>query len=454
MADLVIKNGLVVTPTGIITGGLAATGGKISHIGNNKSLPEATTTVDARGNFILPGVIDPHTHLHSTTDESLPFYEAIETESMSAAVNGTTTVVSTPFVPNKTPRQLAHLRELREAGSKNSFVDFKFNTVIFFDSHLDEMSEMVNEGFNTFKFLMGYSGEEAAAIGLVPVNWALFYKAAELIARIGPPAIQMVHCEEPEICHMLGERLKKMGRTDLASWEESRPAFVEGVHTFTAGLIANHLGSPLYIVHVNSSESVAAIRYLRAKGLRVWAETCSHYLTLTKYSSHGSMAKCAPPLRDEATQRMLWQALSGGTLQIVGTDQCMIARASKAKGMWDAAPGAGSIGSLLPVMMTDGVNKGRITIEQFVKLCSENAARALGIYPQKGVLNPGSDADIIIIDPEREWEMTMAAMKSALEYFCFEGYKAKGKVVKTFVRGELVAEDGEMVAKEPHGKYV
>jgi len=132
----------------------------------------------------------------------------------------------------------------------------------------------------------------------------------------------------------------------------------------------------------------------------------------------------------------------------------MITRASKEKGVWEASPGVGVMGSVLPVMMTDGVSKGRITIEQLVKICSENPAKAFGMYPQKGVLSPGSDADIIIVDPDKEWVITRERMKSALEYCAFEGYRVKGKVLKTFVGGELVAQDGELVAKTPHGRYV
>jgi len=455
MEDVVIKNGLVVTPIGIIKGGLAVTGGKIMQVTSDELLPKADSEVDAGGNLVLPGVIDPHSHLHRVgPGPDFPFSEAIQTESVSGAVNGTTTVVSTPYMPIKTPQQLPTLRELREGGNKNSFINFKFNTIIFFDSHIDEMPQMVREGFNIFKFLMGYAGEEAKALGIVALSWADFYKAAEMIARIGPPAIQLIHCEEPEIRHMLAKRLEAAGRADLTAWEESSPTVLEGMHAFTAGLIAYQLGSLLYIVHINSEESIEAVDYLRSKGARVWAETCSHYLALTKYSPFGAMAKCSPPLRDEAHQKLLWRAITNGTIQTVGSDQCMITRAAKEKGVWEASPGVGVMGSVLPVMMTDGVNKGRITVEQFVKICSENPAKAFGMYPQKGVLSPGSDADIIIVDPNKEWVITRENMKSALEYCAFEGYKVKGKVLKTFVGGELVAQDGELVAKTPHGRYV
>ncbi len=456
MADFVIKNGLVVTPTGVIKGGLAVTGDKITEVGSNESLPKKDFEVDAGGYFVLPGVIDPHAHLHQQADSPiLPFGEAIKTESVSGAVSGTTTVVSTAhYWARKTPKQLATLREQKDAGNRNSFINFKFNTVIFFDSHIEEMPELVGEGFSVFKFLMGYSGKEAEALNLQAIDWAHFYKAAEMIARIGPPAIQLVHCEEPEIGNTLSERFKAEGRDDLIAWEEAHPAVIEGMHIFTAGLIAHQLGSPLYIVHVSSEEGVEAINYLRAKGVKIWAETCPQYLALTKHSHFGVMAKCSPPLRDEADQKSLWKALANGTLQTLGSDQCMITRAAKDKGIWEATPGVGVMGSVLPVMMTDGLNKGKITIEQLVKICSENPAKAFGMYPQKGVLSPGSDADIIIVDSKKEWVITPDNLKSALEYCCFEGYKVKGKVVKTFVRGELVAEDGELVANTPNGRYV
>ncbi len=454
MADLVIKNGVAVTPCGLINGGVAVVNGRIVQVGPDETLPRGDRVVDAGGKYILPGIIDPHTHLHSLGDNSLPFPEAIRTESASAAVTGITTLVSTPHVPGKLPKQHAAMRQLREAAEKTSLVDFKFNTIIFFDSHIEEIPALVPDGFNVFKFLMGYSGDEAAAMGLVGLHWGLFYRAAEMIARVGPPAIQLVHCEEPEIGHMLIERFKAEGRKGLDSWEEARPSVTEGMHAFTAGLIAYHVGSPLYIVHIASEESLEAVAYLRRKGVRLWTETCTHYLVLSKHSPFGPLAKCSPPLRDERMQDLLWKAIADGTIGVVGSDQCMIPRASKEKGIWDAQPGTGLIGSVFPVMMTDGVGKGRIDIERFSKVCSENPARAMGMYPKKGVLSPGSDADIIIVDPEPEWTISTKSVKTALEYTAYDGYRARGRVKKTFVRGTLVAEDGEIVAAAPGGRYI
>jgi dihydropyrimidinase len=168
-----------------------------------------------------------------------------------------------------------------------------------------------------------------------------------------------------------------------------------------------------------------------------------------------------PPLRDDENQRFLWQAVSDGTIDMVGSDHQIAKRKDKEVegGFWGepteaSGSGNGLMGSILPIMMSEGVNKNRITIERFVELCSENAARIFSIYPQKGALSPGSDADIIIVDPKREWEMTTESLRSASDFCIFEGMKVKGKVVKTFVRGELIAEDGQLVAKTPHGRYI
>jgi len=454
MVDLVIKNGMVVTPSGMVRGGIAAANGRIVQVGADDLLPKAERTIDAQENYVLPGIVDPHTHLHSLGDNSLPFPEAIRSESLSAAVTGVTTVVSTPHVPGKISEQHATLRQLREAAEKTSLIDFKFNTIIFFDSHIEEIPALVKDGFNIFKFLMGYSGDEAAAMGLVGLHWGFFYRAAEVIAKVGPPAIQLVHCEEPEIGHMLIERFRAEGRSGLEAWDEARPAVTEGIHAFTAGLIAYHIGSPLYIVHIASEESLEAVSYLRHKGVNLWTETCTHYLALSKHSPFGPLAKCSPPLRDERMQSLLWSAIADDTIGIIGSDQCMIPRASKEKGIWDAQPGTGLIASVFPVMMTDGVSKGRIGIERLAKVCCENPARAMGMYPRKGVLTPGSDADIIIVDPAQEWTLGLESAKTALEYTAYEGYRAKGRVVKTFVRGTLVAEDGEIVCKAPLGRFV
>ncbi len=197
----------------------------------------------------------------------------------------------------------------------------------------------------------------------------------ERLAGYGPPVLLQVHCEQPDIISVITKQLKEQGRTDFLAWTESRPAICEAIHAFSLGLMSLETGCPIYIVHVSVKETVDAIRYLRRMGAKVYAETCPHYLTLTRNTPMGVLAKMAPPLRSQADIDYLWQAISDGTFDTIGTDHVVRQRQEKEEaGVWGGVPGVGGIGALLPLMMTEGVNKGRITIEQLVKLTSENAA--------------------------------------------------------------------------------
>jgi dihydropyrimidinase len=214
-------------------------------------------------------------------------------------------------------------------------------------------------------------------------------------------------------------------------------------------------GCPVYIVHVTNKETIDVIRYLRQRGAKIYAETCPHYLTLTKNYPMGVLARMSPPLRNQEDVDYLWERVADGTFDTIGSDHVPLMRRQKEEdGIWKGIPGVGGIGAMLPIMLTEGINKGRLTIEQLVKLGCENPARIWGIYPKKGVLAPGSDADIVIVDPTREWVLSVDSLKSRADYTIYEGRRVKGKAVKTFVRGHLVAENGDLVAKVPLGGYV
>lgn len=458
MTDLVIKNGMVVTPGGAIRGGLAVVDGKITQVGSDDVLPSAQSEVDAQGHFILPGIIDPHGIFGRVKWDN-----QARLESVHAAVNGITTIITYVQMGDmKAPHRISVHKEAKQICRENSFVDFKFNAVIGTDEHIEEIPDMVADGVSSFNFWMNLSEIEMVQYDLFPsLNWAFFYRACEMIARCGPPAFASVHLEEPEIIHMLTERFKATGKQDLRTWAQCRPSFCEGVQAFTVGYIGLELGVPINIVHIAAPETIDAIQYLRAKGARVHGETCPQYLSLSPSDELGLLGKGMPPLRDEPYQRCLWRAVADGTIDTIGSDHQIAKREDKIVegGLWGegteaSGSGNGLMGSIFPIMMSEGVNKNRISIEQFVKVCSENTAKLFSIYPQKGALSPGSDADIIIVDPKREWEMTTESLKSSSDYCMFEGMKVRGKILKTFVRGELVAEEGELVAEEPHGRYV
>ena len=217
---------------------------------------------------------------------------------------------------------------------------------------------------------------------------------------------------------------------------------------------------PIVFVHVSAPETLDAIRYLRSRGARVYGETSPQYLTLSPTKELGLIGKQMPPLRDESYQRVLWDACADGTIGLIGSDHQIARRVDKEDPGWWGTPneragsGGGLMGSIAPVMLSDGVNRNRLTLEQFVQLTSETAARLYSIYPRKGALAAGSDADMIVVDLSREWTMSVESLKCASDYCLWEGHRVRGRVVKTFVRGRLVAEEGEMLVDTPEGKHV
>jgi dihydroorotase (multifunctional complex type) len=453
MEDLVVRNGLVVTPHGVIRGGLVVRGEKIIQVGADELLPRAKLEVDAGGCYVLPGLIDPHIHIGGTKEEGA--ISEFRTESISAVVSGVTTMMG--FVGFGAPLEprLPVYQKCKELGKQNSFVDFKFHGYLISEAHLEEVPDLVKEGITSGKLLLGYSEEEAQRSGRHAISLGYTYKAMEMLAQFGPPVLLQAHCEQPDIISVISQRLKSQGRTDFLAWTEARPAICEAIHAFSLGLMSLETGCPFYIVHVSAKETVDVIRYLRQLGARIYAETCPHYLVLTRDTPMGILAKMAPPLRDKADIECLWQAVSDGTFDTIGSDHCVRQRREKEEaGVWGGIPGVGGIGALLPLMMTEGVHKGRISIEQLVRLTSENAARIWGIYPKKGTISPGSDADITIVDPNKEWLLSADNLKSVSDYSIYESRAVKGKTIKTFLRGKLVAEDGELVAEAPLGEFV
>lgn len=456
-ADLVIRNGIVHTPGGWIRGGVSVAGGRITHVGSDESLPAAEEQVDAGGNHVMPGIIDPH-GIFGRVDWS----QTTREESVHAAVNGVTTIITYVQMGDLTqPKRLPVHEEAKALCERESFVDFKFNAALGTLEQIEEIPALVKAGVNSFNFWINLSRLEREQYGFPQLDLAFLYRAMEVIREVGPPAFASVHCEEPEIIHMLFERAAKTHKQDLRTWAATRPSFTEAVQTFGAGLISIALDVPISFVHVAAAESIDAIRYLRGRGARVYGETSPQYLSLSPTDELGLLGKQMPPLRDEWYQRQLWQACFDGTIDMIGSDHQIAKREDKEipGGLWGMPPdragsGGGLIGSIAPVMLSDGVNKNRITLDQFVKLCSENAAKIYSLYPRKGAVTPGADADIIVVDMNHEWVMSVDSLKSSSDYCLWDGHAVKGKVVKTFLRGRLIAEDGELVATKPEGRYV
>jgi dihydropyrimidinase len=218
-------------------------------------------------------------------------------------------------------------------------------------------------------------------------------------------------------------------------------------------VLAQALKTPLYIVHISAKESVEALRYFKGKNPAIYGETCPHYLILQRNPACGILAKVNPPLRDLPDQDRIWAGLGEETLDTIGSDHVVYLREDKEKGIWKAPAGFGAIGATLPLLVSEGIHKGRLTWEQLVRVTSENVAKIFHLFPQKGCLQTGSDADVIIVDPEREWILGADTLQSSADFSVYEGKRVKGKVINTFVRGNMIVDEGRFIAEKPAGEY-
>jgi dihydropyrimidinase len=459
MVDLVIKNGLVVTPQGIIHGGVAVSEGCIVEIGADSNLPQANEVVDAQDLIVFPGLIDPHQHMgigHPLDFETFKrdmFYEGI-----ASVIGGVTTIITTHGGGIPQGQDIfTHQEKNREIASQSSLVDFKFTVTTFSDTLVEQFPRLVKEhGVTSFKFPLVYTGPEGKQIGVEEFGLGTVYKGFEKIAQIGPPALAMIHAEESAVIEVLKERLKSEGRKDLRAYSEARPNITETMDVFVCGLMSMHLNCPLYVVHTSAKESVDAIKYLKSQGVRVYGETLPTFLApITMDADIGTIGVGNPPLRTQDDADRLWRGVAEGTMDVIGSDHCCYEhREDKvAGGIWKCLLGYAGTGAILPIMI-EGIRKRYITWERMAKVCCENAARIFAMYPKKGALIPGADADIVIIDPDKDWTMGVATMKGQSDWSIWEGRKVKGKAMKTYVRGKLVQENGEPVLKPPHGAFV
>lgn len=473
--ELVVKNGKVVTPTGVVRGGVVADDGVIVHIGPDRSLPASGEVVDAGGKWVLPGVIDPHTHIGIGPQEATidRLRSAWETESRAAAHKGITTIISfqggspipmrEPHVP-MLERQIAWAQDV-------AFTDFGFHAIMQTPAHLDEQAALAERGVVGFKhFYTAYKPDRDATADQITIGYAddgFLYDSFERLGalrRDGANVLAMIHAEDADICAHLERRLQAAGRTDLAAWAEGRPNVACLIRSQAAAEIARATGCPLYIVHITTAEEVDLVRRLRAQGAPILGETVIHYLTHTSdmEERHGSYLKVIPAIKGAVDRAALWRGLADGTLTTVGTDHCAWTKEEKEGhtsrqfgNIWNALPGMTGMEYLLPVLMTFGVRAGRIEVEALARICSENPARQFGLYPRKGAIQPGSDADLVVVDPDASATVTPEYHRGGVtDWSIYDGWTFHGMPETTVVRGELVVERGEIVAAPGHGRYV
>ncbi|MEY3596071.1 MAG: dihydropyrimidinase [Pseudomonadota bacterium] len=445
-----IKGGTIVTADRTYKADVLIEGESISAIGSGLS---GTTTIDATGCFIMPGGIDPHTHL------DMPFMgtnSADDYESgTKAALSGGTTMVVDFCIPGKGQRLMDAWADWDKRSAKAT-TDYSYHMCITYwsDQVREDMAEVVKHGVTTFKHFMAYKGA-------LMVNDDEMFSSFRRCAELG--AMPLVHAENGDVVAALQAKLMADGITGPEGHAFSRPPEVEGEAANRAIMIADAAGVPLYIVHTSSIPAHEAIARARALGKRVYGEPLIQHLVLdeseyfNKDWKHAARRVMSPPFRDKKNQEDLWNGLRAGSLHVVATDHCAFTTKQKEVGLNDFTKipnGTGGLEDRMPVLWTHGVNTGRMTMNEFVAVTSTNIAKILNIYPKKGAVLPGADADLVIWDPKATKTVSAETQISVIDYNVFEGQKLTGLPRMTLSRGEVCWQDGKVTAKTGRGKFV
>ncbi|TJW09563.1 MAG: dihydropyrimidinase [Mesorhizobium sp.] len=446
----VIKNGTIVTADRTWKADVLVKHGKIIAIGPDL---HGDHEYDATGCYVMPGGIDPHTHLE------MPFmgtYSADDFESGTrAALAGGTTMVVDFCLPSPQQSLLEALQMWDNKTSKAS-CDYSFHMAITWwgKQVFDEMATVVDKGITSFKHFMAYKGA-------LMVDDDEMYASFQRCADLG--ALPLVHAENGDVVAGLSQKLLAAGNNGPEGHAYSRPPEVEGEATNRAIMIADMAGVPLYVVHVSCEQAHEAIRRARQKGMRVFGEPLIQHLTLdeseyfNKDWDHAARRVMSPPFRNKLHQDSLWAGLQAGSLQVVATDHCAFTTKQKRNGVGDFTKipnGTGGLEDRLPVLWTTGINTGRLTMNEFVAVTSTNIAKILNMYPKKGAIVEGADADILVWDPKRKKKISAKKQQSVIDYNVFEGFEVTGLPRFVFSRGELSIEEAEVKAKPGHGEFV
>ena len=447
----IIKNGTIVTADLTYKADVKIEGGVITEIGPNLSGGEE---LDATGCYVMPGGIDPHVHLE------MPFmgtYSSDDFESGTrAALAGGTTMVVDFCLPNQQESLLDAIKRWDNKSTRAN-CDYSFHMAITWwgEQVFNEMETVVKDkGINTFKHFLAYKGA-------LMVNDDELYASFQRCAELG--ATPMVHAENGDVIAELSAKLVAEGITGPEAHAYSRPSQVEGEATNRAIMIADMAGAPLYVVHTSCEEAHEAIRRARMQGKRVWGEPLIQHLTLDEGEyfhedwDHAARRVMSPPFRNKIHQDSLWAGLSGGTLSVVATAHCAFTTAQKRMGVGNFTQipnGTGGLEDRLPMLWTHGVTTGRLTMNEFVAVTSTNIAKIQNMYPKKGAILVGSDADILVWDPEKEKTISAGTQQSAIDYNVFEGKQVKGLPRFVLTRGQLAINDGAVQTQEGHGKFV
>lgn len=452
MVDTIITNGKIVTPNSVLHTDLAIEDGKIAAVGDKDTFDNATTQIDATDRYVMPGVVDPHVHLQCYYSN-----DTYETGTKAAALGGVTTCIAFAWQAWKKD-QADSMSVFEEDGTlieainrhknrgKDAVVDFALHGGITRSDPdvFDELEEAVSEGVTSFKMFTAY--EISISNGFLD---QLFVEIAD------QDAVAVLHTEDNSICEARTEQLKKEGKADPTHYPSSRPDYSEAIAADSAARMAKAAGVKYYGFHTSSKAAVDALERHHEDGSQIRAETCTHYTTLddSVYETMGMLPIIAPPIRKRSDIEAMFESLDSGLLSVVSSDHTVFKREEKeVDEWWNCKFGANSVQRSLPVFHDEAIIKREFSYPFLVQVMCTNPARTFGLK-NKGTLEPGTDADVIIFDPEATQMITAEDNASVSDFSVYEGRDVTGRVETTLVRGEIVADDGEIVADSGYGNY-
>ena len=453
--DLVVKNGTVVTAADTQHCDIGIKDGTVVALG--RGLGPAAREIDARGKIVMPGAIDSHCHIEQRSGFGVVCADDFHSATVAAAFGGTTTVI--PFAAQHRGESLRQVVDAyRDAATPKAVIDYAFHLIVTDPNEQvlgQELPALIQDGYTSFKVYMTYDA--------MRLDDGQMLDILALARREG--ALVMVHAENHDMIKFLTDRLLERGLGNPRYHAVSHARIAEGEATNRAVALSELLDVPILIVHVSAAEAIDVIRNAQTRGLKLYGETCPQYLFLTAddigMDLEGTKFCCSPPPRDAAAQEAVWRGLANGTFQVFSSDHAPYRYDETGKLLKgdkttfkDTANGVPGIELRAPLLFSEGVGKGRIDLNRFVSLTATNAARLYGIYPKKGTIAVGSDADLAIWDPTREVTVSAAMLHDNVGYTPYEGMQLKGWPVTVLSRGRLVVDDGKLIAARGSGNFL
>ncbi len=450
VADTNIVNGMIVTSKSKFEGDIVINNGKIVSVGTDISLPESQRTINASGKIVMPGIVDPHVHIDEQPESRAGTYHA---ETRAAALGGVTTFIDFAFQGGNRAMSdpdagLVDGIQNKIDNETNAYVDYSLHGVLHREEPetCEEIPLAIDKGVTSFKmFLSNYQ---------IGVSNGFILLALKRLAE--EDAVALLHAEDPSICDSLTEELKRQGKSEPEDYPDSRPPLTEAAAVDDILRMVRETGVKYYGVHTTCREAAEVINKYQQDISHVRAETCTHY-TAADRSLHETMSnlpKIAPPLRSEDDVEAMFEHLEKGTLSVVSTDHSVYHKEYKeVENWWDSPFGANSIQTSLPVFHEEAVQKRDYSYSFLVDVMCTTPANTFGM-PNKGTLDPGTDADIVIFDANQSYTIDATENESNSEYSIYDGRTVRGAVEKTFLRGNLVADKGDIVIDNPPGRFI